>query len=95
MDLKVAQKQYWLWGAFAIFAQDKEMRRRFRAAWPLYGLRWALIILNEFRQDGWQKRAHAKPELHYKREYTQRRQLEKAAEVCGRIRDENLECPYV
>ena len=95
MDLKLAQKRYWLSGTLAIFGQDEELRRRFRAAWPLYGLRWALIILNEFRQDGWQKRVHAKRELQYKREHTQRQQLEKAAEVCGRIREENLECPYV
>jgi len=94
MDLEFAQKQYWLRGMLAIFDQDKELRRRFRAAWPLYGLRWALIILNEFRQDGWQKRVHAKRELQHKREQTQLRQLGKAAEVCGRIRKEKLECPY-
>ena len=71
------------------------MPQRFRAAWPLYGMRWALIILNEFRQDGWQKRVHAKQELQQDRKQREQWQLQKATEVCGRIRAEKLECRYV
>ena len=95
MDLKPAHKRYWLQGAFEIFDQDQELRQRFRAAWPLYGLRWALIILNEYRRDGWQKRVHAMPELIESRNQVQQRQLEKSMEVCERIRADKLECPYV
>ena len=80
---------------FGIFDQDLELPQRFRAAWPLYGMRWALIMLNEFRQDGWQKRVLAKGELQQDRKQRHQRQLRKAAEVCGRIREEKLECPYV
>jgi hypothetical protein len=95
MKLNLAHKMQWLEGTFAIFDQDPDLPERFRAGWPLYGMRWALIMLNEFRQDGWQKRVHAKGELQQGRKERQQRQLRKAAEVCKRIREEKLECPYV
>ena len=95
MNLKLAHKTQWLEGMFAIFDQDPDLPQRFRAAWPLYGMRWALIMLNEFRQDGWQKRVHAKQELQQGRKQREQRQLQKATEVCGRIRAEKLECRYV
>jgi hypothetical protein len=95
MDLKPAQETQWLRGMFGIFDQDLELPQRFHAAWPLYGMRWALIMLNEFRQDGWQKRVHAKQELQQGRKQREQRQLQKATEVCGRIRAEKLECHYV
>lgn len=95
MNLKLVHKTQWLEGMFAIFDQDPDLQQRFLASWPLYGIRWALIMLNEFRQDGWKKRVHAKGELQQGRKQRQQRQLRKAAEVCERIRREKLECPYV
>ena len=95
MNLNLVHKTQWLEGTFAIFDQDPELPQRFRAAWPIYGIRWALIMLNEFRQDGWQKRVHAKQELQQGRKQREQRQLQKATEVCGRIRAKKLECPYV
>jgi hypothetical protein len=95
MDLESVHKRKWLAGMFAIFDQDPDLQQRFRAAWPLYGLRWALIVLNEFRQDGWQKRLHAKEELQQDRNQIQERQLRKAAQICDHIRSEKMGCPYV
>ena len=95
MDLEQACKMRWLRGMFAIFDQDLELSERFRAAWPIYGLRWALIMLNEFRPDGWQKRVHAMQQLRQSRKQIQYQQLQKAAGVCRYIREEKLECPYV
>ncbi len=95
MNLQVAHKTQWLRGVFAIFSQDPELLQRFRAAWPVYALRWALIMLNEFLPQGWQKRIHAKQELQHERENVQRQQLLKAAKICEYVRGEKLECPYV
>jgi len=95
MDLKSTHKRKWLAGLFDIFDQDPDLQQRFRAAWPLYGLRWALIVLNEFRQDGWQKRVHAKEGLQQDRKKIQERQLRKAEKICNHIRDNKIECPYV
>ena len=95
MNLQVAHKTQWLRGVFEIFSQDLELRQRFRAAWPAYALRWALIMLNEFLQEGWRKRIYAKPELEHERDNVQQHQLLKAAKICERVRGEKLECPYV
>jgi hypothetical protein len=95
MNLELACKKRWLQGMFAIFYEDSELSQRFRAAWPIYGLRWALIMLNEFRPDGWQKRLYAAQMLQKIRKHIQYQQLQKAAGVCRFIRDEKLECPYV
>ena len=95
MDLKESHKKQWLQGMFILFDQDSELSQRFRAAWPIYGLRWALIMLNEFRPDGWQKRLYAAEMLQKSRKQIQYQQLQKAAGVCRSIRDEKLECPYV
>ena len=95
MNLKVSHKIEWINGMFSIFGQDADLLARFRATWPLYGLRWALIMLNEFSSGGWQKRLHAMPESENSRKKIQQQQLHKAAEVCRRICEEKLECPYV
>ena len=95
MDLESVHKRKWLESMFAIFDQDPDLQQRFRAAWPLYGMRWALIVLNEFRQDGWQKRLHAKEELQQDRKQIQKLQLRKAAQICDQIRMEKMVCPYV
>ena len=95
MNLDPAFKTRWLRGMFAIFDQDSELSQRFHAAWPIYGLRWALIMLNEFRPDGWQKRVYAIQQLQQSRKQIQYQQLQKAAGVCRSIREEKLECPYV
>ena len=95
MDLSPTHKTRWLRGMLAIFDRDPELGERFHAAWPAYGVRWALIMLNEYLHDGWQKRLHANPEPQQSRKQIQQRQMQKAAEICGRIREEKLECPYV
>ena len=95
MDLESVHKRKWLEGMFVIFDQDPDLQQRFRAAWPVYGMRWALIVLNEFRQDGWQKRVHAKEGLQQGRKQIQKLQLRKAAQICDRIHMEKMECPYV
>ena len=95
MDLKPAHETQWLRGMFGIFDQDLELPQRFRAAWPLYGMRWALIMLNEFRQDGWHKRVHANKALKESRKQRHQQQLLNVLQICERIRSEKLECPYV
>ncbi len=55
MNLDFSHKANWLKETFRIFGKDPDLYSRFRAAWPLYGLRWSLILLNEFREDGWNR----------------------------------------
>lgn len=42
-----------------IFQRDEEFERRLLYLLPLYGIRWALILLNEFLPDRWQARVFA------------------------------------
>ena len=94
MRLDASLKTRWLKGMFKIFGNDNDLLLRFRAAWPLYGLRWALILLNEFRQDGWTKRLHANQDLLQRREQKLEQQLQKTSDICRSISDQGMECPY-
>ena len=95
MKLNDSQKRHWLEEAFNIFDSDPEIKTRFNAAWPLYGLRWSLIVLNEYLKDGWQKRLYANKNLKHHYEQTLVSQINKAKSICIKIQSENLKCPYV
>jgi hypothetical protein len=42
-----------------LYGGDPEFAARLDAFYPLFGLRWALILLNEFHPRGWQRRVAA------------------------------------
>ncbi len=95
MNLNNSQKTQWLKGIITIFNNDSELYIRFNSSWPLYGLRWSLIVLNEFLYDGWHKRTYANKNItqHYKIKLSS--QIGKAKYICKEIQAENLKCPYV
>jgi len=71
----------------AFGAGDGGFAQRFARAWPAIGLRWSLILLNEFLPERWQRRRsaqHADPALW---DMAKRRQLEKANTWIGRVED--------
>lgn len=51
----------WIASSIGIFVGDSSFRRRLYSYLPLYGLRWCLILLNEFLQLGAAHRLHADP----------------------------------
>jgi hypothetical protein len=55
---------------------DTDAAARFTALYPLIGLRWALILLNEFLPERWQARAQARGEIDA--HAAKQRQLKKA-----------------
>lgn len=59
MRLGLAQRTRFRRGAEAIFAADPAFSLRLRLFYPLFGLRWAAIILNEFLPERWHRRAFA------------------------------------
>jgi thiamine kinase-like enzyme len=95
MNLDFSHKAEWLKETFRIFSKDPDLYSRFHAAWPLYGLRWSLILLNEFREDGWHKRVYANTDLECNHEKKLYEQLVKATSVCKQIQETNMKCPYV
>jgi hypothetical protein len=57
MNLTKELEQLWFLGASEIYG--KHLLGRLVAAWPLYGLNWCLIILNEFKDEVWSRRCSA------------------------------------
>jgi len=95
MDLNVTQKKFWLHKMFQVFGEDTELTDRFFLAWPVFGLRWALILLNEFREDGWKKRLDASHRNSAELADRKEEQLAKALGICEMIKEYDFQCPYV
>ena len=95
MTLNDDHKKRWVKNSFLIFKNTEEMRQRFHAAWPLYGMRWAMILLNEFRKDGWEKKIHVDEHIEQHHKMTLNIQIDKANAICDLIKSNQMECPYV
>ena len=95
MSLSGPQKKFWVEESINIFGKTPQIEARFLAAWPVIGLRWSLILLNEFLKGGWEKRVHARQELSVMREERLESQLKKAESICKFIVINKMKCPYV
>ena len=78
MSLSLEEQKKWIDWSQNIFKDDSEFLHRLRALFPLYAIRWALIILNEFRPDKIKNRLNAESRIASEVIETQLRQLEKA-----------------
>ncbi len=59
MDLNLGLKRRFIKGALEVFGADRYFPMRLRWLYPLFGLCWSLILLNEFKDESWQRRAFA------------------------------------
>jgi hypothetical protein len=59
MDLPAGLKFRFLDGTRALYGNDPTLAARLEALYPLFGLRWCAILLNEFLPEKWTFRAHA------------------------------------
>lgn len=59
MDLSNAALRRFMAGCQEIFADDGNFRLRMAGTYPLYALRWCLILLNEFLPERWARRRFA------------------------------------
>jgi hypothetical protein len=71
--------------ALAIYGSDASFDARLAALYPLFGLRWALIVLNEFLPDRWRLRVAAGETESWARAKT--RQLERARELLAQTQE--------
>lgn len=69
-------------GTDRLFGGELGFSQRLEALFPLYGLRWATIALNEFMSDDWARRSYARGEADRDRILNQ--QLDKARALVGR-----------
>jgi thiamine kinase-like enzyme len=52
-SLSFSQRKIWLEGCLEIFSEDRELLVRLKTCFPLFGLRWSLIVLNVFSREHW------------------------------------------
>jgi hypothetical protein len=57
--LPAPQRKRFKKGALALYGSDPAFAKRLRAYLPLFGLRWVLILLNEFIPERWRRRVLA------------------------------------
>lgn len=78
MCLDENAQQYWISEAKRLFADDPNFGVRLNALYPLYAIRWALIMLNEYRTDKIKNRLNAQSRMQTDIRGAQVMQLEKA-----------------
>ncbi len=66
MNLTSTMEKLWFQGVKDIYGSS--ILSRLKISWPLHGLNWCLIILNEFKSDVWSKRCLANQEIKHNRE---------------------------
>lgn len=76
MNLSEEMQKFWFKGAIDIYG-DKLIERLI-SAWPLFGLNWCLIILNEYKDEVWNRRCAADETKKKLREQNLLNQLEKS-----------------
>ena len=74
---------------------DPNFRKRLAVSWPLYGLCWCLIMLNEFHEINWQARMQAKGLSKSENSKIRLEQLTKSAELLNFIKSNYQEFPYL
>ncbi len=78
MSISASAQKIWIGQMKKIFGVDPNFMNRLIALYPLYAIRWSLIILNEFRSDKIKNRLHAQSRMQSDIRSTQIAQLEKA-----------------
>ncbi len=82
MNLNSKIKSKWENSMMKIFSIDPNFKERFRYLMPFYGLRWALIILNEFLPQIAKKRKEASQKNSFNKKKVKEEQILKSREYC-------------
>lgn len=80
MNMDLALKKRFVRNMLAHFQEGQPLRKRLAVAYPLYGLKWSLILLNEFLPENFLRRRFANEDMQDK-EDIQREQLSKARQM--------------
>lgn len=91
MQVPPALKQQFFAGALAVFSSCPNIAARVRAVYPLFALKWATILLNEFTLDHMPRRSFA---VGASGVWSQTAQLEKARRLLGQAMDDYRKFPY-
>ena len=89
MSLGEALRERFLKGMLEAFSGDDEFRVRLALLFPLIGMRWCMILLNEFHSEGWRTRQFAGSSRD--RASVLAEQLQKARTMLLRLEDTEFE----
>ena len=87
MNLNTELKEKWQEAMLELFSNAPQFESRLHAAMPLYGLRWAMIVLNEFLPGYTDRRQNAGESDSYDPLKSQIIQLDKAKQICSKVTD--------
>jgi len=93
MDLSAGSKKTFAASLFSRFSDWPNLRARVESVYPLFGLKWCMIMLNEFLPDQMLRRQFAAA-VPADRAALQRQQLDKARRMLDRIGQEYRDFPY-
>jgi len=88
MTISLILRHEWIARSMYIFENDYEFSKRLNAYLPLFGLRWCLIILNEFLKSEASKEINNQPELKIKNFNQCSFQLKKAIALLNQVKEE-------
>ena len=94
MALAPTLKRRFADGARHIFGDDDHFSKRLEVYYPLYGLRWCMILLNEFLPDRWRRRVYAGTERDGAEAQAKQRQLAKARALIEALKDDRGHFPH-
>jgi len=83
VSLQPQQAERFRQAALVLYGDDPLFGERLEALYPLFGLRWVLILLNEFLPERWQQRVIAGASEEWG--VAKRRQLDKAQRLLMRV----------
>jgi hypothetical protein len=86
MNLDSNLRNFWINGLKEIKFKDKYILKRLNIFLPLYGLRWCLILLNEYLPVKFKNRIHAKGIYLKDDSEIRQKQLEKAKSLLNEIK---------
>jgi len=87
MSLNVDEKMLWLNKMMSEFEINNSISSHIKTVWPLLGIKWILIILNEYCEDVWYNKILAKPTLKQIRKSVLIQQKLKAEELFSNIKE--------
>jgi hypothetical protein len=94
MDMTAAQRRAFAAGMTALFADAPQFKARARLLYPWFGLKWALILLNEYLPHHLGRR-HFAGDADADRVHILRERLESAERMLARVDAEYRQNPYL
>lgn len=91
MDIASNLRGQWIKSVLEVFQKDPSFSQRLNSYLPLFGIRWCLILLNEFLRQGAAHRLHADPQKARDLAKIRFEQLNKSRILLGKIKEMNRE----